>query len=91
MLDKSSEQARGRNMQTLTSDKRYVIDITKPWHVAWWAAELGVSEDALLDIVDIVGNQARAVQYYLGLREAREQRKTAARANASPAPTLVET
>ena len=67
-----------------------MIDITKPRHVAWWAAELGVSEDTLLEMVDIVGNQARAVEYYLGLRELREQRKSAAPANASVAPTLVE-
>ncbi len=77
-------------MRSLASDKRYVIDVTKPWHVAWWAAELGVSEDSLLDIVDIVGNQARAVEYYLGLREVREQRNTVAPANASLSPTLVE-
>ena len=77
-------------MRCLASDKRYVIDVSKPWHVAWWAAELGVSEDSLLDIVDIVGNQARAVEYYLGLREVREQRKTAAPATATLAPTLIE-
>jgi Protein of unknown function (DUF3606) len=53
-------------MRSLASDKRYLIDVTKPWHVAWWAAELGVSEDSLLDIIDIVGNQALAVEYYLG-------------------------
>jgi Protein of unknown function (DUF3606) len=63
------------NMTALASNKRYVIDITKPWHVAWWAAELGVSDEALLDIIDIVGNQAHAVEYYLAVREAREQRE----------------
>ena len=77
-------------MQTLAIHTRYVIDITKPWHVAWWAEELGVSEDSLLDMVDIVGNQARAVEYYLGLREVREQRKTVAPATVTFAPTLVE-
>ncbi len=80
----------GCNMQTLAIHSRYAIDVTKPWHVAWWAEELGVSEDSLLDIVDIVGNQARAVEYYLGLRELREQRKTAAPAAATFALTLVE-
>ena len=73
-------------MQTLAIHTRYVIDITKPWHVACWAEELGV-----LDIVDLVGNQARAVEYYLGLREVREeQRKTVAPANASLAPTTYD-
>jgi hypothetical protein len=75
-------------MRSLASDKPQVIDITKPHHVAWWAAELGVSEDSLLDMVEIVGNQARVVEYYLGLREVREQRKTVAQENASLAPTL---
>ena len=78
-------------MRSLASNKRYVIDVSKPWHVAWWAAELGVSEDSLLDMVDIVGNQARVVEYYVGLREVREQRKTVAPAKARLAPTLVET
>ena len=77
-------------MRSLAIDKRYVIDVTKPWHVAWWAAELGVSEDSLLDMVNIVGNQARAIEYYLGLREAREQRKTVATATGTQAPTFVE-
>jgi uncharacterized protein DUF3606 len=80
-------------MRSQASEKRYVIDVSKPWHVAWWAAEFGVSEDCLLDMVNIVGNQARAVEYYLGLRdlrELREQRKTVAPATATVAPTLVE-
>jgi len=75
-------------MRSLTSDRRYMIDVTKPWHVAWWAAEFGVSEDSLLDIIDIVGNQARAVENYLALREAREQRETAAAPDPNLAPTI---
>jgi len=58
-----------------------VIDVTNPEDVAWWAAEFGVSEDSLVDMVHIVGNQARVVEYYLGLREAHEQRKTVAPAH----------
>ena len=77
-------------MRSLESYRRYVIDVSKPWHVAWWAAELGVSEDSLLEMVNIVGNQARAVEYYLSLRELREQRKTVAPATVTVAPTLVE-
>ena len=67
------------------------IDITDPRHVAWWAAEFGAPEDALLDMVEIVGNQVRVVEYYLRLREVRERHKTVASANASVAPTLAET
>ena len=75
-------------MTPLDGNKRYLIDITKPWHVAWWAAELGVSEEALLDIIDIVGNQAPAVEYYLGLRDAREQREAVAAPDPDLAPTI---
>jgi hypothetical protein len=81
----------GCEMRSLATDKRYLIDIIKPWHVAWWAAEFGVSEDCLLEMVNIVGNQARAVEYYLGLREARAQRQTVAPANANLAPMLLQT
>ena len=77
-------------MRSVASHKPQAIDITNSRHVSWWAAELGVSEDTLLEMVDIVGNQARAVEYYLGLREVREQRKTVAPATATLAPTLVE-
>ena len=62
-------------MQRLKCDKRYVIDATKPWHVAWWAAELGVSEDSLLNAVDVVGDQARAVEFHLRLGKPRERRR----------------
>jgi hypothetical protein len=75
-------------MQTLTSNKRYIIDITKHWHVAWWAAEFGVSEEALLDVIEIVGNQARAVEHYLAIREAREERETEAAPDPDLAPTI---
>ncbi len=63
-------------MQRLRTDKLYVIDATKPWHVAWWAAALGVSEDSLLEAVDVVGNQARAFEYHLRLGKPRERRRT---------------
>lgn len=63
-------------MRRLMTDKRYVIDASKPWHIAWWATELGVSEDSLLDAVDAVGNQARAVEFHLRLGKPRERRKT---------------
>jgi Protein of unknown function (DUF3606) len=61
-------------MRNLRPDKRYVIDAAKPWHVAWWAAELGVSESSLLEAVDAVGNQARAVEFHLRLGKPLERR-----------------
>ena len=63
---------RGYAMQRLRISKRYVIDATKPWHVAWWAEQLGVSEDSLLEAVDAVGNEARAVDFHLRLGKPRE-------------------
>jgi hypothetical protein len=65
-------------MRRSTSHRPQVIDVTNPRHLAWWAAEFGVSEDALLEMVHIVGDQARVVEYYLGLREVSQQRKTLA-------------
>ena len=56
-------------MQRLRTDKRHFIDATKPWHVAWWAAELGVSEESLLEAVYAVGDQARAVEFHLHARQ----------------------
>ena len=66
--------------RTLASNKRYLIDIGKPWHVGWWAAELGVSEHTLLDAIDNVGNQARAVEHHLRLGKPRERRRAPRRA-----------
>ena len=73
-------------MQRLKCDQRYVIDATKPWHVAWWAAELGVSEQSLLKAVDVVGDQARAVEFHLRLGKPRERRR--ARRGADAACTI---
>lgn len=56
------------------NDRHYVIDTSKPWHVAWWARELGVPEESLLDAVQRVGVEAAAVEAYIGVRRAREQR-----------------
>jgi len=52
-------------MRTLARNNRYVIDITKSWHLSWWAAELGVSEGRLLEAVALVGNKAHDVDQYL--------------------------
>ena len=44
---------------------RYVIDASKPFHISWWAATLGVSEPDLLRAVNAVGVQVSAVYHYL--------------------------
>jgi len=64
----------GVDMRNAEHGKRYLIDVSKPWHVAWWAKELGVSEDSLLEAVRAVGNQARAVQYHLRVGKPNERR-----------------
>ena len=68
-------------MLSVANQRPQVIDVTNPRDVEWWAAEFGVSEDSLVDMVHIVGNQARVVEYYLGLRELSERRKTIAPAH----------
>jgi hypothetical protein len=54
-------------MRSLATDRRYMIDVSKPWHVAWWAAKLGVSMETLLDAVSLVGNASNAVEQYLAI------------------------
>lgn len=65
-------------MQSQTKHKQY-IDVNKSWHIAWWAALLAVSEDALLDAISLVGNEADAVEAYLLIRREREQRTARSR------------
>jgi hypothetical protein len=43
----------------------YVIDLSKPWHVAWWANQFGISEKALLAATAEVGVRADVVALYL--------------------------
>jgi hypothetical protein len=43
----------------------YVIDLAKPWHVAWWATQFGISEKALLAATAEVGMRADMVALYL--------------------------
>ena len=45
--------------------KGYVIDLAKPWHVAWWASQFGTSEEALLAATAEVGVRADMVAWYL--------------------------
>ena len=53
--------------QTSTSilSDQYLIDLSKPWHVAWWAKEFGVSEQLLCAAVVLVGDQAEVVRDYV--------------------------
>ena len=41
--------------------RRYTIDVSKSWHVAWWMTQLGVSETELRDAVAVVGPFANDV------------------------------
>jgi len=43
----------------------YVVDVTKPSHLAWWAAAFDVPEQTLIEAVDVVGPQATEVFRYL--------------------------
>ncbi len=54
-------------MQTQANRGRYSIDVDKPWHVAWWAAQLGVSTEAVLAAVNLVGSDSAAVQQWLNI------------------------
>src|SRR5215831_10144010 len=49
----------------------YVVDVTKPAHLAWWAAAFDVPEQALLEAVEVVGPQATEVFRYLQRDDAR--------------------
>jgi len=36
---------------------KYIVDVTKPSHVAWWAAAFEVQERALIEAVEAVGRR----------------------------------
>ena len=55
----------GQATSTTILSEHYVIDLSKPWHLAWWAKEFGVSEQLLCAAVVLVGNHAEVVQVYL--------------------------
>jgi len=50
---------------------RYIIDVTKPFHVSWWAVTLGVTEQDLVRAVNMVGTRAIDARYYLSQEGAR--------------------
>ena len=43
----------------------YIIDVSKAFHVSWWAATLGATERDLIRAVNAVGVRAIEVCYYL--------------------------
>jgi len=62
-------------MQSEAKRKRHMIDVRKSWQRVWWATVLGVPEDALLDAIDQVGNEASAVEASHCIRRARERHR----------------
>ena len=44
---------------------RYLVEVTKPSHLSWWAAAFDVPEQAVSEAVEVVGPQAIEVLRYL--------------------------
>jgi uncharacterized protein DUF3606 len=44
---------------------RYLVDLTKPWHLVWWAGHFGVSEEMLQTAISRVGTRAEAIRLRL--------------------------
>ena len=55
----------------------YVVDVTKPSHLAWWAAAFDVPEQAVIEAVEVVGPQATEVFRYLQRDAARATDRSA--------------
>jgi hypothetical protein len=51
--------------------ENFIIDANKPVHLAWWAEQFEVSEEALVAAIAAVGNRADAVRTYLEERKRR--------------------
>jgi Protein of unknown function (DUF3606) len=56
---------------------KYIVDVTKPSHVAWWAAAFEVPERTLIEAVEVVGPQATEVFRYLQQDAARAGEESA--------------
>jgi hypothetical protein len=76
----------GWNLKSHMNRKRYVIDVSKAWHVEWWAAKLGVSVEAVLDAVQQVGAEADAVEEFLLACQTLSGRQPFALTLSSPPP-----
>jgi len=50
-----------------SSDNRhhYTIDASKPWHLGWWADQLGLSEEELVSVLLVVGTDSQSVAEYV--------------------------
>jgi len=75
------------NLESHMNHKRYVIDVSKTWHVEWWAAKLGVSVEAVLDAVQQVGAEADAVEEVLLARQSLSGRQPFALTPSSHPPS----
>jgi len=51
--------------------ENFIIDANKPVHLAWWAEQFEVSEEALGAAIAAVGTRADAVRIYLEERKRR--------------------
>ncbi len=53
----------------------YIIDVSKPFHVSWWATALDATEQDLIRAVNAVGARAIEVFYYLRHEGARSTKR----------------
>jgi hypothetical protein len=49
--------------------RKYCLDVSKPWLLAYWADALGVTVDALLTATAAVGTNLNEVDAYLAHRD----------------------
>jgi hypothetical protein len=67
---------------------RYVIDASKSWHRAWWAEQLGITEDELIEAMLAVGPDADAVAAFIStMRRTCKPNHSARKARYPGAPT----
>ena len=65
----------------------YLIDASKPWHIAWWADQLGTTEDELIEAILTVGTDADAVAEFVStMRRARKPNHSAKKSRYPWAP-----
>lgn len=57
-----SEAIMSARIIELKLSPKYVIDVSKPFHVSWWAATLGVTEEEVIEAVTSSG--ARAIDAF---------------------------
>ena len=69
----------------------YLIDASKPWHIAWWGGDqLGITEDELIEAILTVGTDADAVaEFVSNMRRTRKAYHSAKKARYPGAPGVV--